>query len=56
MKSVHFIQILSTVLEIFAYYAGIMLNAFVFYYAQSYAGRFKPNTMHLILTIEVKIF
>ena len=30
VKSVHFIQILSIVLAIFAYYAGIMLNAFAF--------------------------
>ena len=30
VKNVHFPQILPTVLSIFAYYAGIMLNAFAF--------------------------
>ena len=38
VKNVHFPQILPTVLAIFAYYAGIMLNAFFSYYAQNYAG------------------
>ena len=38
VKNVYFTQILSIVLAIFAYYAGIMLNAFVFLLCSNYAG------------------
>ena len=44
VKSVHFMQILSIVLAIFAYYAGIMLNAFAFllYSKLCWHNRLKP--------------
>ena len=50
MKSVHFIQILSIALAIVAYYAGIMLNIFV-YYAQNYADIIASSLAYLIAYI-----
>ena len=46
VKSVHFIQILSIVLAILAYYAGIMLNAFAFLLRLKlyWHNRLKSNT------------
>ena len=38
VESKCFIQVLSVMLSICAYYAGIMLNAFGNYYAHNYAG------------------
>ena len=38
VQGMHFIQILSIMLAIFAYYAGIMLITFATYYAQNYTG------------------
>ena len=38
MKNMHFIQILSIVLAIFAYNAGIMLIAFAFQLCSNYTG------------------
>ena len=46
VKCVHFFQIVSIVLAIVAYYAGIMLKAFAFLLCSKYAGianRLKPT-------------
>ena len=47
VKSVHFIQIVSIVLAIVAYYAGIMLNAFILCSRFCQHNRLKPIQVHI---------
>ena len=47
VQSMYFILVLSVVLAICAYYAGIMPNAFATYYADNYPGIIGSSIVHV---------